>query len=177
MAAWVTVSLRKRQFPEPFLLGLEAPPLVRQVIGLVTYCYSVLTSLADIPTDFPPLALHILNHSLFSPSGQQAQPQLAATATWDPGWAKRLWPCTSRLIANTGKEQWERLWKAAHVQFLVHASCVSSPPLPGGEKKNLGIWLQTKKMRKSTLVVPPISCITQSNIVCYLQNEIIFLSD
>lgn len=64
MAAWVRVTLSTLQFPEHFLLGLEAPHLVRQVIDLVTYCCSVLTSLADILTDFPPLALHIMNNSL-----------------------------------------------------------------------------------------------------------------
>lgn len=47
--------------------------------------------------------------------------------------------CTARLIANTGREQWERLWKAACVQWWLFGAGELSPPylcspLPGGKK-------------------------------------------
>lgn len=111
VAAWVIATLSTPQFPEHFLLGGTG------IIGLVTYCCSVLTSLADSHTHFPPLALHILHHSLL-PSW------VAGTDTTGCHYQILAGPrgcgtashCMARLIASTGREQQESLWKTARVQ-------------------------------------------------------------
>lgn len=142
MAAWVILTLSTPQFPEHFLLGLEALPVMRQVIGLVTYCCSVLTSLADIQTDFPPLALQILNDSLL--------PFWAAgTDTTGCHYQGRSW-LSQEAVALLGKAHCQHRQGTrgealegcpcsvtSLCPFGAGDLCVSSPPLlGGGEKKS-----------------------------------------
>lgn len=142
MAAWVTVTLSTPQFPEHFLLGLEALPKVRQVIGLVTYCCSVLTSLADIQRDFPPLALHILNDSLlpFWAAGADTTGCHYHVRSWLSQEAVALLPTAWQGSLPTwagNKSRGSGRLPMVSDGPLVQKSCVSPPHLCwGGEKKS-----------------------------------------
>lgn len=124
-----------------FCWGFEAPPLVRQVIDLVTYCCSVLTSLADIQTDFTPLALHILNNSFvpFWAAGTDTTGcHCHVRSSWLSQEAVALLPTAGQgsLPTRAGnKRRGSGRLPVFSDGPLVQESCVSPPHLCWGEKK------------------------------------------